>query len=415
MKKIFVLAAAALVALTACTKIETNETPLKKISFAVADYTAQTKADPEPEDPVALNDETTSFSTKAWLHANNGTGANFFGTSDNSYTETVSYTGSTWEPSLEYFWPKSSDSYINFVSWYGTNDNKPTIDASAKTMTWGTSGSPLEIKTNDNFLFADVAWRYKDNNTSNTTPYYHFEGVTSGVPTLFHHALAKLAFNVRLSTQTASTKNVWKVDIKNVTIKVGNKGYLPLVNEDPTTRGTQPWKVGTTYSTGAAATSANIGWIPATGTETIVETTRSESDDTKQITLPSTMTLTPPSASSSSPATSGDFQSLLAERTVMPQTINGGVVTFAMTFTIKIYHKNGNTVDTTPYSTEDVTIAETNLYSLVNAISAWNMNTKVTYNVTIDPVGQKVLFDPAVAAWATVTNGDNGTQVYPQP
>ena len=414
MKKSFILAAAALVALTACTKIETNETPLKKISFAVADYTAQTKA---AEDPASLNSETTSFSTKAWLHANNNaTGANFFGTESNSYTETVSYTGTstnTWEPVLEYFWPKSSDSYINFVSWYGTNSNEPTIDASAKTMTWGTSGSPLTIVTDDNFLFADVAWRFTSNN--NPATYTAVSGVAEGVPTLFHHALAKLAFKVRLSTQTASTKNVWKVDIKNVTIKVGNKGYLPLVNEDPTTRGTQPWKVGTTYSTGVAATSVNIGWIPATGTETIVETGSTESNVTKQITLPSTMTLTPTSASSSSPATSGDFQSLLAERTVMPQTINGGVVTFAMTFTIKIYHKNGETVDTNPYSTEDVTITETNLYSLVNAISAWNMNTKVTYNVTIDPVGQKVLFDPAVAAWATVTNGDNGTQVYPQP
>ena len=99
----------------------------------------------------------------------------------------------------------------------------------------------------------------------------------------------------------------------------------------------------------------------------------------------------------------------------MPQAVNGGAVNFGMTFTIKMYHRNPTTeaVDSTPFSTEDVTIANQSLYTLVNAIGSWNMNTKVTYNITIDPVGEKILFDPAVVDWATADNGEDGTQVYP--
>ena len=412
MKKYFILATAALVALTACTKVDVPTTVenSKKISFQVANYVAQTKA----EETVELT-ETKTFSSKAWLHANgDAAGTPFFGTAD-TWTETISRNPSTdasaytWEPSLEYFWPKGTGSYINFISWYATGSKDPSVPDETH-MNWGSSTSALEIAGTDNFLFADEAWRYSDNATST-----YNNKVSSGVPTLFHHALAKLAFNVRLSTKTASAKTIWDVDIKDVTIVVGNKGYLNLVNEDNRTTGTKAWKVGTSYGSGAAATSANYGWTAVEGTETIVETTSSATSGvTKEVTLPSTMILKPFDATTSAPATSGDFQALLAERTVMPQTVNGGVATFAMTFTIKLFHANDSHEKVgDAYSTEDVTVSATNLYTLANTIAAWNMNTKVTYNITIDPVGKKILFDPAVADWASANNGENGDQVYP--
>ena len=398
MKKYFVFAAAALMTIAACTKVETDETPAKKISFQIADYASQTKA---AEDPGALQGETTSFSSKAWLHANGAsTGTNFFGTSSNDYTETVSYTAGTpnvWEPSEEYFWPKASDSYINFVSWYATNSKAPTT-VTETAMNWGTSAAPMTIASDDNFLFADEAWRYSDN----ATQYTSISGVSEGVPTLFHHALAKLAFKIRLSTETASSKTIWDVEMKTASLVFGNKGYLNLANADPTSNTTRAWSIGTTYNSGAsyAATSANVGWTATTGTETVTS-----------FTTP-TMTLIPTSASSSSPATSGDFVDYLAERTVMPQAIDGGVVTLALTFDIKLFHASAGAKVGDAYSTETITIAATNLHTLVGSIDNWNMNTKYTYNVTIDPVGKKVLFDPAVAEWATVNNGTNGTEIY---
>ena len=416
MKKYFIFAVAAVVAMAACTKVETDSNvPGRKIAFEVANYSAQTKG---AEDPGSVLAETDNFKSKAWLHANGAaSGTDFFGvevtpgTDATSFVETVTYNGTdTWEPELEYFWPKGAGSYINFVSWFATNSKAPST-ISETVMNWGTAAAPMTIETNDNFLFADEAWRYTDNAET-----YKYDGVTKGVPTLFHHALAKVKFNLRLSTETASTKSIWDVEVQTVTFNVGNNGYLALVNEDKNTTGTQPWKVGTTYSSGAAATSASIGWArPTTSTlETIVETTSTASDVTKEFAKLQFLNFQPTSASSSAPYKT-DNQVLLAERTVMPQIIDGGVVTFGMTFTIKIYHDadSNGTADGPAFSNELITIAATtNLHELVGAIDEWKMNTKYTYNVTIDPVGRKVLFDPAVAEWNTVETEE--TEIYHQ-
>ena len=411
MKKYFIIAVAALVAGAACSKVENvDNRPDKKISFEVANYSGQTKA---AEDPGSVLAETNNFKSKAWMHANGeATGTNFFGvevtpgTDATSFVETVTYNGTdTWEPELEYFWPKGAGSYINFVSWFATNGKNPST-ISETVMNWGTAAAPMTIATDDNFLFADEAWRYTDNAET-----YKYDGVTKGVPTLFHHALAKVKFNLRLSTVTPSTKSIWDVEVQTVTFKVGNNGYLALVNEDKNTTGTQPWKVGTTYSSGAAATSASIGWArPASpALETIVEDGGTGTDEFVKLQF---LNFQPTTATSSAPFKT-DSLTFLPERTVMPQIINGGVVTFGMTFTIKIYHDadSDGVKDGAAFSNELITIEDTtNLYSLVSSIGEWKMNTKYIYNVTIDPVGRKVLFDPAVAEWNTVETED--TEIY---
>ena len=412
MKKYFILAVAAVAAMAACTKVETEDTtPARKISFEVANYSSQ--ATKGAEDPGSVLAETNNFKSKAWMHANgDANGTDFFGTTGNNYVETVTYNGSNaWEPSLEYFWPKGAGSYINFVSWFATNSKTPsTVTETA--MNWGTAAAPMTIVTDDNFLFADEAWRYTDNVNAGT---YKYDGVTKGVPTLFHHALAKVAFNVRLSTVTTSTKSVWDVDIQTVELKVGNNGYLNLVNADPETNKTNPWGLGTAYVAETAsthATSENIGWTrPTTSTlETIVETESSAENATKQFVAVQFSDFKPTTLTNGH-AVSGDFQTLLAERTVMPQIIDGGVVTFKMTFYIRVFHADaqGNKAefngtegitDDDAFSTELITV-QGNLHTLVGAIDNWKMNTKYIYNVTIDPVGKKVLFDPAVVDWAT--------------
>ena len=410
MKKYFFIAAA-VVAMAACSKVEvTDNTPGRKISFEVAKYVGQTKADPTTN-YSALTETGGSFKSKAWLHANDAaTGTPFFGTAANNNIETVTYldTPKTWEPELEYFWPKGAGSYINFVSWFATNGKAPST-VSETVMEWGTASSPMTIATDDNFLFADEAWRYTDNDE---TPQYGHDGVTKGVPTLFHHALAKVAFNIRLSTVTASTKSVWDVDLQTVTLKVGDNGYLALVNEDNTTTGTKAWKVGTDYSAGVPATSESIGWARPTSGQTLETIVETGGTGTEEFELPQFSDFKPVDASTGAPHTSGDFEVLLPERTVMPQIIDGGVVTFGMTFYIRVFHANasGNKAefdgvdgitDADAFSTELITIeATTNLHTLVGAIDDWKMNTKYIYNVTIDPVGKKVLFDPAIVDWA---------------
>ena len=388
MKKYLIIAAVALVASAACTKVETDETPAKKISFQIASYSTQTRA---AEDPVELT-ETTSFSSKAWLHANGTTGTDFFGTSSNNWTETISRNPSTesssytWEPSLEYFWPKASNSYINFISWFATNSKNPTIPDETH-MNWGTAESPLIIASNDNFLFADEAWRFNDNRTST-----YSNKVSEGVPTLFHHALAKVQFDIQLATdQTPTTKTVWDVVVTSASLTIGKKGYLPLVNSDPSSSNTtRAWSVGTTYSSEAAnaATSANVGWTAVSTGENATETISSFETPT--------LTLAPKDASS---LTSGTAVAFLAERVVMPQALSGSA--FTMAFQIKIYHATNGVKDGAAYSTENITVSSASLASLVTTIPSWKMNTVYTYTIKIDPVGKTIKFDPAVAEWAT--------------
>ena len=428
MKKYLIFAAVALVASAACSKVEVDNTPSKKISFEVANYIAQTKA---AEDPTSVNSETTSFSTKAWLHANGAAvGTNFFGSSDNNYTETVTYSATpspVWEPAWEYFWPKTANSYINFVSWYSKNSKSPapfgttTSDQVSETiMNWGNATSPVTIVSDDNILFADEAWRYKDNDDDYTGQ----SGVAGGVPTLFHHALAKVIFKIRLSTTTASTKSIWDVAINSATLTVGNNGYLALVNVDPTTNKTNPWGLGKAYDADdddTYATSKNVGWTrPTTATnEVIVETSNeAESGVTKSFATPDWTFK--PTALTDGHYTSGEWLSFLPERTVLPQAVENGVVKFGMSFTIKVFHaSDGNKVDINgdnqitdadAFSTETITIADTTpLHTLVGEIDNWKMNTIYTYNITIDPVGKSVKFDPAVATWATV---DQEKEIY---
>ena len=395
MKKYFIFAVAAVVAMAACTKIETaDNTPGKQISFSVGQYvSSKTKAAEEASELT----ETTSFSSKAWLHANGAAdGTNFFGTSTGNYIETITRTGSTgnyvWEPSLEYFWPKNSTSYINFVSWYATNSKTPIItgtDAVSETaMKWGSSSDPMTIASTDNFMFADEAWGYKDNAAST-----YSNGVSAGVPTLFHHALAKVEFKIQLKTdQTPTAKTVWEVIVQSASLSFGNKGYLQLANAKPsTTPNTRAWSIGTTYSDDSAnaATSANVGWTATEGTETVT---------TDFVTTAQTLTLAPKDAEH---LTSGDAASFLAERTVMPQSLSES--SFEMAFKIKIYHATNGEKNGDAYSEENINVDATSLASLATTIPSWKMNTKYTYTVTIDPVGKTVKFDPAVAEWASGT------------
>ena len=164
MKKYFIFAVAAMAAMAACSKVETTDnTPGRKIAFEVANYAGQTKA---AEDPASVLAETDNFKSKAWLHANGeATGTNFFGTAADSYVETVTYNGSNaWEPALEYFWPKGTGSYINFVSWFATNSKAPST-VSETVMEWGTSAAPMTIVTDDNIKYKAVkngVWFYSD-------------------------------------------------------------------------------------------------------------------------------------------------------------------------------------------------------------------------------------------------------------
>lgn len=368
MKKFFIIAAA-VAATVACAKVETvNGNFDKKVTFQAANYVPSSRAG-----EVSVLNDFDAFKCKAYLHAEgvdlnadgtvNGTSyQNFFGASG----ETISYDGSSeWAPSHTYYWPKGAKSFVNFIGWYGTdgtNDVDPTISyayASGKykaTMTWNFTSVAGEAGSN--LLYADMAWRYKQNNDPAT---YGLDGVTEGVPMLFHHALAQINVKVYAdSSLTAGSGTVsndvatWTLAIKNAAITpVYNAGTLTLTNEDPGTNKTQAW----------------TGDWTATGT----------ADSLKR-----------GSVLNVSKVSKATADTLFNATCVVPQTIGTDVVlSFDLDITVTYNDDPAN-------PNHEILPQSIKLNDM--GTSAWQQNHKYTYYLKVLPSKKVVLFDPALEA-----------------
>ena len=255
MKKFFLFAAAALVALVSCSKVEVPETAAnsKKISFEVANYAAQTKAD----SPTSLIVEGyTSFMTNAWYHSP-ADGNQYF--MQNIAITWNTTTENTWAPAIDYFWPKTG--YVNFYSYAGTQD--PTTVNSEGSLVY----TDKVIAYNDNILVADAAYGYN----ANVSTYSLDHASVTGVPTLFRHYLSKLAFNVMLKTTEVkkTATNRYEVDVLDAYVKVLNKGTLTLSNSDPVnSRDVTSDSPQTIIWTNGNANKPNVAWVGAAWNET---------------------------------------------------------------------------------------------------------------------------------------------------
>ncbi len=226
MKKIYILAAVALVASAACTKIETVDTPeaSPKIAFEVANYMS-TKA---------AGDPATSLNAEGYNSFN--TYANFFPETGNvqAYMSNVAVnftagSPNVWAPARDYYWPKTG--WINFYSYAGSQAPAITFDGNKTVAT--AAYTDKTIAADDNFLLADAALIQNQNRKDYTS----ISGVTSGVPTLFRHQLAKLNFDIKLATtdEKKSSTTSFKVTVLNAgttlsNLKADRKGSLTLTN-----------------------------------------------------------------------------------------------------------------------------------------------------------------------------------------
>ena len=361
MKKYLILAAAVLVASAACTKSEVINSADQKISFEVANYMAQTKANQDTNAELGG-----SFTTNAWF--TNGDGVKMQFMNDVAITWNTPVSGQ-WAPARDYYWPKTG--YIDFYSYDGTL--APTTKAEGSLVYTNAT-----ITSTDNILVADAAYRQTGNSST-----YHIDASTVvGVPTLFRHQLAKVKFTVKLATTDAkkSANTKWDVTILNETghlsnLIVHNAGTLTLSNSySGTAATTQAW-------TNANTSNPNVGWVAGTSTETI-------------------STLTPALVLPKNATSSGDPVDLIALRAVMPQVLGNDVV-FTLNYNVKATYGD----ETTAYLDENRSISKklTELVAESTPISEWDMNKIITYNVIIDPVSERILFDPAVEEWVNET------------
>lgn len=396
MKKHFFFAAAALVALAACSKIEITDTPetSQKVAFEVASYVPQTKA-------AAITSESIySFHTVANQFPTVGNPVVFMnvdilpwnGTTQVTSENIASNNIQSWAPAQDYYWPKTG--WINFYSYAGTHT--PTVGndaADKKTVTF--TYTDAVITSTSNILVADAALHYgRTNSATETHRVDNSETsghVTKGVPTLFRHQLAKLIIDVEARTVDAkkSANTIWKVQVISAstvntdyvsTITPINKGSLVLTSAEPAnaTTNTYAWT-----RTNESATNIS-GWVPSTDKETI------SLSDSDVLTIDVNTT------------GDGTKSVILAERSVMPQLTNG--VAFKLAYKVQALHGS----DVFMEEIREVGITDTKTISqLANTVASWGANQRITYHIIIDPVSEKVTFDPAVEEYVNVdADGD---------
>ena len=372
MKQYFILAVAAVAATAACTKNEVTEAPNVPVSFEVASYRSQTKA-ADPTAPAGsflrVDDH---FFSQAFLHAqgvdldengavNGSTFQQFFG-SASPWSETISWDGTNkkWAPSNTYYWPKGSQSFVNFVSWYGAT---PTVSYAYTSSKWTATMTfaAADISNSSDILYADMAWRYK----ANESTYHKDDADVVGVPTLFRHGLSRIAVKAyvqnaagNIAAGPSDANASWVITIKNFTLgSVTTSGNLVLTNADPGSKGIQEWT--------ATVTSPASGNISAS--DAVI--------------------------SSVAKASATD---VVALRSVLPQTIAN---TVKMNFNLDI-------VKTTSGNTQhEIIPVELTLDAF--GTSAWAKNTQYTYYIKIDPTQNEVLYDPAVESdWVEETTNE---------
>lgn len=411
MKKLNTILVIAAVAAVGCAKTEVVSTPDVKIGYQVASYSTQTKADDggflKEMEAFSIAAADAMFKSVAFLNADDGNGgqaapARYYAAATDQ-VETIKYASNQWAPiGADYYWPKSPNSDLDFFSWFdltetaSTHVANATFSSSTYTLAW-TADRTIALK--DNVMYADPVWRQKKNNN---TPVYGKDGVTEGVPTLFHHALAQVRFQFKQKTMSAvdskdDTKSTfWVVKVKNLTItnnQIKKNGTLSLT----AAKDAASWTTPANLIWGAAASQAY--W------------------STADLFLANAVNSTGIELTNTADTFSKDDQMADEYITVLPQQIGNDLL---LNFDIEIETKFGTTAGgasgAAHVSTETIHVKDfedggaivnnsgIQLNLLATIGSYWQMNKKYTYIFNIDPATTKILYDPAVEDWATDVN-----------
>ena len=377
MKKYIILTLAAMAALAACSKVEVAPEAQREINFEVAN-SVRTKATGSVYNNGA-------FGTYAWFN-----NADVFMTN-----EQVDLAAGVWKTiDHTFYWPKSgSISFISYSPFAGTSNTAGTVPTITKnSITYGdptaTPATGITIGGTD-LMYADRATCSA--NVNEVTDSDTADSGYKGVPTVFHHALAKLSFKVMANftewdDATNGSHTEWEVTLNSFKINgFKNNGFCALtLNADGKT-----WdKPVTNIGTAAAPVNVNV-WTVADATSV---TTAQE-----LVTTPVVLTTAAQDLSA-------------ATGFVMPQVLLTG--TGAQTITIEAHIKttlaNGNVINEDFTKTVDI--------SAISSLKAWQMNENIVYTIKFKPTAKAdgteghdddpndviITFDPAVADWTTV-------------
>lgn len=378
MKKTVFIAALAIAALASCSKT-VEEGIQSEVVFQVARYMGATKANTD----YKIDYQTIPFGAFAWYK-----GVQATDNADFMVNQEVSYSDPVWRPNgTTYYWPKSGS--IDFICY-----SPYTADG---------TNAPLPTITEDNITYPawdvaahqDVDIMYADKVTgltNNTNTYYY-----SGVPTLFHHALAKVNFEIKaayteVTDPVTGTKTKWEIEVESVKINnILSSGSFSLNLN------------GTTWDKPADA-DGNCVWTPDGSTTDL---------DLDLSNVPN-------------PLVDGEVYGLDSGVLVMPQALTGGNQEVVIKVTITTYRDINDGNGYVQVLQENGVEIQGNLSA--GSMDAWEMNQNVTYSFNFAPslssttdsdgdgipddldgdgipdvVPTIVYFDPAVDEWENIT------------
>ena len=381
MKKILLIAVAAMAAMTACSRVDVAGDAQREINFEVANYL--TKATGSVYDNGA-------FGTYSWYTAGTASGSQGV---EFMVNETVDKVGGVWKTSVNtFYWPKTgSIDFISYSPFSGTNDtadSNPAITKTSISYTGITAG-------NVDLMYAD-----KVNCSANVNEVTDSDTADSGftgVPTVFRHALAKLSFKIKANfitytDPTTNTTTSWEVKVTSAKIggfKTTGDCALALNTDGktwdkPVTQVANPAYDGTDPSI-PEYLNYNV-WTNLSGTS-------SEQELIDATTYPTGVILT---------TTAQDLAA--ASGYVMPQVLAAGTQILKLKIHIKTTLSNGKEINEDFEPSFDI--------MNISSLKAWQMNENIVYTINIKPVAYAseydtpndviITFDPAVADWTNV-------------
>ena len=227
MKKIAFIAALAIAALASCSK-SVEEGFNSEIVFQVARHKGVTKADDYKTDYQAV-----PFGAFAWYKGVSASDNTTFMTN-----QKVSFSDPVWKPEgTTYYWPKSGS--IDFICYSpytadGVDAPLPTITEDGISYpAWNVGAHPTV-----DIMYADKVTGL----TANSKTYFY-----DGVPTLFHHALAKVSFQIKQSymsvTSDTGDTTSWEITVSDIILSdILTSGSLNLtLNPDGTWNKPSVW------------------------------------------------------------------------------------------------------------------------------------------------------------------------------
>lgn len=350
MKRIITIAIVLAAALSSCTQVK-QEQPASEIAFMVARRSALTKADYADYKDSYLN---VPFGTYAWYKGvqeqDNGV---YFANRQVGFDQA----GGRWiTVGRTYFWPGTGSlDFISYSPYSADGSNAPAPVITENGISYST---PWNVDANQtvDVMYADKATGLTGNRNT-------FNHGYEGVPTLFRHALSRIAFQLRAATTSIVTASGeitrWEIDVKRLSIdNLFSTGTVDL----------------TLAEDGSWTKPESNVWTP---TDATVRRT---------INLDGIRTLTE------------DVQSV-GSFFALPQILDKQEL--LLTVDVRTYRDPRDGTGEKLIIEENDVLCRASL--ITEDIDRWGMNQYITYVLTIAPVvdieSSLILFDPAVADW----------------